>query len=64
MGWIKCNIDGLDRCVPSSCSCGKIFRNESTDFLGSFANFMGDGNALYAVFSATMTTLEQAWDIM
>lgn len=60
-GWIKCNIDGLARGILSLCSFGGAFRNESHDFLGRFANFLGDGNALYADY-ATMTTVEQDRD--
>ncbi|XP_050897382.1 uncharacterized protein LOC127104229 [Lathyrus oleraceus] len=62
-GWIKCNIDGLARGVPSFCSCGGIFRNESTGFWGSFTNFLGDDNVMYAELSASMTAVEQARDI-
>ncbi|XP_050876223.1 uncharacterized protein LOC127079916 [Lathyrus oleraceus] len=59
-GWIKCNIDNFDIGVPSFCSCGGIFRNDAANLMGSFVNFLGDGNVLLAELSVAMTAMEIA----
>lgn len=63
-GWIKCNVDDFAKGVPFSCSCGVIFINETVDLLGSFVNFLGDGNVLFAELSETMIVVEQAKEKM
>lgn len=44
---------------------GENFMNEVTDCLGSFSNFLGDGNSLYTNLFVAMTVVEareRKWD--
>jgi len=58
--WVKCNIDGA--VINNTTVCGGIFRNYHSDHLGSFSNFIGQGNALIAELTATMLAIEIAME--
>ncbi|XP_058783255.1 uncharacterized protein LOC131657925 [Vicia villosa] len=60
LGWVKCNIDGLAKGSPMLSSCGGIFRNHNADHLGSFCEFLGDGNSVSAELCAAMLAIEKA----
>ncbi|PNX74636.1 protein trichome birefringence-like 18 [Trifolium pratense] len=58
--WIKCNTDGASIGVPALAACGGIFRNSSSDHLGSFAFNIGDRNAFLAELTGAMLAIEIA----
>ncbi|XP_058756625.1 uncharacterized protein LOC131629842 [Vicia villosa] len=62
VGWIKGNIDGVASGSPSISSCGGIFRDHMGDHIGSFCNFLGEGIAELAEYSAVMVAIEKAQD--
>lgn len=48
--------------VPTLCSYSEIFRNETSDHVGSFDSFLEEGNALLAELNATMMAIELAFE--
>lgn len=59
-GWIKVNADGLARGNPLLIVCGGIFRNENVCHVGSFFDYMGEGNVALAELMTTILAIEKA----
>jgi hypothetical protein len=55
---VKCNIDGV--AINNTAACRGIFGNYNSDHLGSFSNFIGQGNALIVELIAAMLAIEIA----
>jgi len=58
--WVKVNTDGTSIKNPTRAAAGGIFRNSDGVCLGSFSQFLGDANALYAELIAAMNAIEIA----
>ena len=60
ISWIKINIDGAFVKYPNRALTGGIFRNHEGICVGCFAQFLGEGNALFAELSSIMAAIEIA----
>ncbi|XP_058775776.1 uncharacterized protein LOC131650051 [Vicia villosa] len=57
---VKANIDGVARGDPVLMACGVIFRNNNATHLGSFCDYMGEGNSELAELWAAMLAVQKA----
>lgn len=62
-GWIKVNVDGLARGSPSLIECDDIFHNEDACHVGSFCDFMGEGNHVLAELLAAVVAIENVKNV-
>lgn len=60
IGWTKCNTDGAALSSNGMASCGGLFRNSNSDFLGAFAVNLGRTTALCSELIGAMVAIEIA----
>ncbi|XP_058746815.1 uncharacterized protein LOC131619766 [Vicia villosa] len=60
LGWVKVNIDGVARGNPVTMACGGLYRDSNAVHLGSFCDYMGEGNSELAEFWAAIIAIEKA----
>lgn len=58
LGWTKGNFDSIAAGNPSLATCGRIFQKSNGDHLGSFSNFIGQGDAITYAFIGAMIVVE------